>query len=129
MSMISFNKSNDPHPPEEVRINTDAVLYAEATQPDQVGKTVLYLQGEAEKGVFLTDAITVVVDKLGGGLMPMTRHYLAGPPAAGASIVFVAPSKVSYARPGTPGAMIGFWVIRFIDGSDVRVLGPLPVGL
>ena len=111
-----------------MRINIDTVLYAEATQPDQVGHTVLYVLGEAEKGVFLTDPISVVVDKI-GGLLPLTRHYLASTPAVGASIVFVAPSKVSYARPGTPGALAGFWVLRFIDGNELRVLGPLPAGL
>ena len=127
MPFIAFNKAFDPEAPDDLRINTAAVLYVEASRLDLVGQTTIHLLGQGTNVNALADTIGLVVSEI-GGLIAATRHYLAPPPAEGASTVYICPANVSYVRPNLP-ALPDFWVIRFVDGSELRVVAPLPLGL
>ena len=127
MPFIAFNKAFDPDAPEDLRINTAAVLYVEASRLDLVGQTTIHLLGQGVTVNAVTESISLVVSEV-GGLVAATRHYLAPPPAEGASTVYICPANVSYLRPNLP-ALPDFWVVRFIDGSELRVAAPLPLGL
>ena len=127
MPFIAFNKAFDPDAPEDLRINTAAVLYVEASRLDLVGQTTIHLLGQGVTVNAVTESISLVVSEI-GGLVAATRHYLAPPPAEGASTVYICPANVSYVRPNLP-ALPDFWVVRFVDGSELRVHHPLPNGL
>ena len=127
MPFIAFNRAFDPDAPEDLRINTAAVLYVEASRLDLVGQTTIHLLGQGVTVNAVTESISLVVSEV-GGLVAATRHYLAPPPAEGASTVYICPANVSYLRPNLP-ALPDFWVVRFIDGSELRVVAPLPLGL
>ena len=127
MPFIAFNKAFDPDTPEDLRINTAAVLYVEASRLDLVGQTTIHLLGQGETVNAITESISLVVSEI-GGLVAATRHYLAPPPAEGASTVYICPGNVSYVRPNLP-ALPDFWVVRFVDGSELRIVTPLPLGL
>lgn len=127
MPLIAFNKATEPFTTDDLRINSDAVLYVEASRPDLVGRTTIHLLGQSSVVNAVEETTGTVVMEI-GGLVAATRHYLAPPPAEGPSTVFIAPRNVSYARPNLPAAP-DFWVIRFIDGTELRVLHPLPEGL
>lgn len=126
MPFIAFNKAFDPEAPDDLRINTAAVLYVEASRLDLIGQTTIHLLGQGETVNAVTESIGLVVSEIGG--LAATRHYLAPPPAEGASTVYICPANVSYVRPNIP-ALPDFWVVRFVDGSELRVVAPLPVGL
>ena len=127
MTFIAFNKAFDPAEPADLRINTAAVLYVEASRLDLVGQTTIHMLGQGVTVNAVTEPIGLAVMEI-GGLVAATRHYLATPPAEGASTVYVCPDNVSYVRPNLPAAP-DFWVVRFVDGSELRVLHPLPLGL
>ena len=127
MPFIAFNKAFDPAAPDDLRINTAAVLYVEASRLDLTGQTTIHLLGQGEAVNAVTESIGLVVSEI-GGLVAATRHYLAPPPAEGASTVYICPANVSYLRPNLP-ALPDFWVVRFVDGSELRVVAPLPLGL
>ena len=127
MPFIAFNKAFDPETPEDLRINTAAELYVEASRLDLVGQTTIHLLGQGETVNAVTESISLAVSEI-GGLIAATRHYLAPPPAEGASTVYICPANVSYVRPNLP-AVPDFWVVRFVDGSELRVQHPLPDGL
>ena len=127
MPFIAFNKAFDPAAPDDLHINTAAVLYVEASRLDLIGQTTIHLLGQGETVNAVTESIGLVVSEI-GGLVAATRHYLAPPPAEGASTVYICPANVSYVRPNLP-ALPDFWVVRFVDGSEVRVVAPLPIGL
>ena len=127
MAFIAFNKAFDPDTPDDLRINTAAILYVEASRLDLVGQTTIHLLGQGVTVNAVTESIGTVVSEI-GGLIAATRHYLAPPPAEGASTVYICPVNVSYARPNLP-ALPDFWVVRFVDGSELRVVAPLPLGL
>ena len=127
MPFIAFNKAFDPETPDDLRINTAAILYVEASRLDLVGQTTIHLLGQGVTVNAVTESIGTVVSEI-GGLIAATRHYLAPPPAEGASTVYICPANVSYVRPNLP-ALPDFWVVRFIDGSELRVVAPLPLGL
>ena len=127
MPFIAFNKAFDPETPDDLRINTAAILYVEASRLDLVGQTTIHLLGQGVTVNAITESTSVVVREI-GGLVPATRHYLAPPPAEGASTVYICPANVSYLRPNLP-ALPDFWVVRFVDGSELRVMAPLPLGL
>ena len=127
MTFIAFNKAFDPAEPADLRINTAAVLYVEASRLDLVGQTTIHMLGQGVTVNAVTEPIGFVVMEI-GGLVAATRHYLATPPAEGASTVYICPDNVSYVRPNLPAAP-DFWVVRFVDGSELRVLHPLPLGL
>ena len=127
MTFIAFNKAFDPAEPADLRINTAAVLYVEASRLDLVGQTTIHMLGQGVTVNAVTEPIGLVVMEI-GGLVAATRHYLAPPPAEGASTVYICPDNVSYVRPNLP-ASPDFWVVLFVDGSELRVLHPLPLGL
>ncbi len=131
MSFIAFNKAFDPAAPDDLRINTSAVLYVEASRPDLLGKTMIHMLGQSTVVNAVTESVGTVVSAIfnaAGPLVACTRHYLAPPPEGGASTVYISPTNVSYVRPNLP-ASPDFWVVRFVDGSELRVLHPLPQGL
>lgn len=127
MPFVAFNKAFDPADPDDLRINTAAVLYVEASRHGLAGQTTIHLLGQGETVNAVTESISLVVCEI-GGLIAATRHYLAPPPAEGASTVYICPANFSYARPNLP-ALPDFWVVRFVDGSELRVVHPLPQGL
>ena len=127
MPFIALNKVFDPAEPDDLRINTAAVLYVEASRPDLVGQTTIHLLGQGITVNAVTESIGTVVSEI-GGLVAASRHYLAPPPEGGASTVYICPTNVSYVRPNLP-ASPDFWVLRFVDGSELRVAAPLPLGL
>ncbi|MEO6016885.1 MAG: hypothetical protein ABIP46_06490 [Polaromonas sp.] len=131
MPFIAFNKAFDPAAPDDLRINTAAVLYVEASRPDLIGQTTIHLIGQGTVVNAVTESVGTVVSALmtsPGSLVGCTRHYLAPPPEEGASTVYIATANVSYLRPNNP-ASPDFWVVRFVDGSELRVMAPLPEGL
>ena len=127
MTFIAFNKAFDTGALDDLRINSVAVLYVEASRPDLVGQTTIHLLGQGINVNAVTESIKSVVSEI-GGLVAAVRHYLAPPPAEGASTVYICPANVSYVRPNLP-ASPDFWVVRFVDGSELRVQHPLPNGL
>lgn len=127
MSFISFNKATEPTAPDDLRINTAAVLYVEASRPDLVGQTTIHMLGQGTTVNAVTESIGTVVSSI-GGLVAVKRHYLAPPPDDGASTVYVLPANVSHTRPNLPLAP-EFWYLKFVDGSELRVADPLPPGL
>jgi hypothetical protein len=127
MPFIAFNKAFDPAAPDDLRINTAAVLYVEASRPDLIGQTTIHLLGQGFNVNAVTESIGTVVSEI-SGLVAATRHYLAPPPEDGASTVYICPANVSFVRPNLPAAP-DFWVLRFVDGSELRVRTPLPPGL
>jgi hypothetical protein len=127
MPFIAFNKAFDPAAPDDLRINKAAVLYVEASRHGLAGQTTIHLLGQDETVNAVIESIGLVVSEI-GSLVAATRHYLAPPPAEGASTVYICPANVSYVRPNVP-ALPDFWVVRFVDGSELRVVSPLPLGL
>lgn len=127
MTFVAFNQTATPDAANDLRVNRTAVLYVEASRADLVGHTTIHLLGQGTAVNAVEETVDRVVNSL-GGLVAAQRHYLAPPPQAGGSTVFIAPDNVSYVRPNAPAAP-DFWVVRFVDGSEVRVLAPLPLGL
>jgi hypothetical protein len=127
MPFISFNKATDPAAPDDLRLNTSAVLYVEASRPDLIGQTTIHLLGQGTAVHAVTESIGKVVTSL-GGLVGCKRHYLAPPPDDGASTVYISTANVSHVRPNLP-ASPEFWYVRFVDGSELRIADPLPDGL
>jgi hypothetical protein len=127
MPFISFNKATDPAAPDDLRINTTAVLYVEASRPDLLGETTIHMLGQGSTVNAVTQSTGTVVSEI-GSLVAAKRHYLAPPPDGGASTVYIAPWNVSYVRPNLPLAH-DFWYIKFVDGSELRIIDPLPEGL
>ena len=72
----------------------------------------------------VTESVGTVVTSI-GNLVGLRRHYLAPPPDTGASTVYVQASNVSYMRPNLPLSP-EFWYLTFVDGSELRVVEPLP---
>lgn len=127
MPFISFNKATDPAAPDDLRINTTAVLYVEASRPDLLGHTTIHMLGQGATVNAVTQSTATVVSDI-GSLVAAKRHYLAPPPDGGASTVYIAPWNVSHLRPNLPLAQ-DFWYVRFVDGSELRIVDPLPEGL
>ena len=131
MAFAAFNKAFDPTSADGLRINTNAVLYAEVSRPELVGHTMIHMLGQGSTVNAVTDATDSVVNMLSAGgpaLVAATRHYMAMPPPDGASTVYISPTHVSFIRPNLPTSP-DFWVVRFVDGSELRVDHPLPDGL
>jgi len=127
MPFIAFNRAFDSAAPDDLRINTAAVLYVEASGMDLVGQTTIHVLGQGETVNAVMESVGLVVSEI-GGLVAATRHYLSPPPAEGPSTVYICPTNVSYFRPNLP-ATPDFWVVRFVDGSELRIQAPLPDGL
>lgn len=133
MTFLAFNKATDPTAPDDLRINPEAVLYVEASRADLLGQTTIYLLGQGTVVNAVTESVGTVVSSIAAalgspGLVGATRHYLATTPGDGASTVYIAPGNVSYVRPNVPETH-EFWYIRFVDGSELRIVDPLPSGL
>ena len=131
MAFISFTKASDHAAPDELRINAMAVLYVEASRPDLIGRTMIHMLGQGALVNAVMESIGTVITALSGdkfNLVECTRHYLATPPHDGPSTVYIAAQNVSYVRPNLPISPI-FWVVTFVDGSDLRITDPLPHGL
>ena len=127
MPLLCFSKATDPAAPDDLRINPAAVLYVEASRPDQIGQAIIHLLGQGTSVNAVTQSTATVVSAI-GGLVSATRHYLAPPPDEGASTVYFAPGNISHVRPNLPAAP-DFWYVRFVDGSELRIVDPLPAGL
>ena len=133
MTFIAFNKATDPTAPDDLRINPEAVLYVEASRADLLGHTTIHMLGQGTVVNAVTESVGTVVSSIGAalrspGLVGATRHYLATTPSDGASTVYIAPGNVSYVRPNIPETH-EFWYVRFVDGSELRIMDPLPAGL
>ncbi|WP_372828122.1 hypothetical protein [Polaromonas sp.] len=127
MPFIWFNKATDPAAPDDLRIGTHAVRYVEASRPDLVGQTTIHMMGQGSAINAVTESIGTVVTEL-GGLVAAKRHYLSPPPDDGASTVYISSANVSYLRPNLPTTP-EFWYVTFVDGSEIRIVDPLPAGL
>jgi hypothetical protein len=127
MPILAFNKASDPKWPDDVRIASSAVRYVEESRLGQSNHATIHVLGHRDAGIKVGDSIESVVSSV-GGLVAATRHYLAGQPADGGSTVYVSAANVSHIRPSTPGKR-DFWVVHFIDGSELRIVDPLPAGL
>ena len=135
MTFIALNKASDPTAPDDLRINSAAILYVEASRQELLGRTTVHVLGQGATVIAVNEPVDVVVREVsraleadGSELLPATRHYLAALPATGSSTVFISPVNVSFVRPNLP-ASPDFWVVQFTDGSEVRVVHPLPGGL
>ena len=135
MPFVALNKASDPTAPDDLRINSAAILYVEASRQELLGRTTVHVLGQGATVIAVNEPIDVVVQEVsraleadGSELLPATRHYLAAPPATGPGTVFISPVNVSFVRPNLP-ASPDFWVVQFTDGSEVRVVHPLPGGL
>jgi hypothetical protein len=74
MPFISFNKATEPAAPDDLRINTAAVLYVEASRPDLVGQTLIHMLGQGSTVNAVTESIGTVVStdrKPGGSQTPL----------------------------------------------------------
>lgn len=127
MPILAFSKSSDPGTPDDARISSVAVRYVEPTRQGQPGKTVVHMLGQGENGITVMEAIDVVAGSI-AGLVAAPRHYAAGQPDDGRSTVFIAPANVSHLRPNNPTKR-DFWSVFFVDGTELRIIDPLPVGL
>lgn len=127
MPFLSFNKATDPAAPDDLRINRSAVLYVEASRASLVGRTTIHMLGQGSVVNAVTESIAWVVTSI-GGLVEGRRHYLAPTPDDGASTLYICPNNVSHVRPNLPGSP-EFWYVTFVDGSEVRIVHPLPEGL
>jgi hypothetical protein len=124
MPILSFNNASDAATPDDVRINSSAVRFVEASRPEQKGQTMIHLLGQGEVGIPVVEPVDQVVAAI-GGLAGAGRHYLAGASGAGASTVYVAVANISYLRLNIK-AKPAFWSLYFVDGYELRVLDPLP---
>jgi hypothetical protein len=127
MPFVAFNKATDPAAPDDLRINTSAVLYVEASRAGLIGQTTIHMLGQGTVVNAVTESIGTVVANI-GSMVAGKRHYLAPTPDDGASTLFISPVNVSHVRPNLP-ASPDFWYVKFVDGSEVRIVDPLPVGL
>jgi hypothetical protein len=122
--ILAFNNASDAATHDDVRINSSAVRFVEASRPEQKGQTMIHLIGQGEVGIPVVEPIDEVIGTI-GGLAAAGRHYLAGASGGSASTVYVAVANISYLR---PNKMVkpAFWYIYFVDGYELRVLDPLP---
>ncbi len=127
MPILAFSKSSDPDTPDDARISSAAVRYVEPTRQGQPGKTVIHVLGQGENGITVMEANDVVAGSI-AGLVAAPRHYSAAQPDDGRSTVFIATANVSHLRPNNPTKR-DFWSVFFVDGTELRIIDPLPAGL
>ncbi|MES2949632.1 MAG: hypothetical protein V4858_13910 [Pseudomonadota bacterium] len=127
MSIIQFRRSINPATYEAVHINSDAVLFVEATTEHQVGQTLVQVFGQTEQGLRVVESLSHALEMLPGSVAAH-RHYHAGAPPEGESIVHIYTSNIASIVPNTPHEPV-FWTITFKDKFALRVLDPLPIGL
>ena len=90
MTFIALNKASDPTAPDDLRINSAAILYVEASRQELLGRTSVHVLGQGAAVIAVNEPIDVVVREVaraleadGSELLPATRHYLAAPPEIG----------------------------------------------
>ena len=127
MAIIPFCKANNPPTIEPVHINAEAILFVEATSEHQVGQTLIQVFGQTEQGVRVVESVSSVLDVLPGSIAAY-RHYHAGAPPEGESVVHIYTHNISTIAPNTPHDPV-FWTITFKDQFALRLKAPLPVGL
>ncbi|APW43090.1 hypothetical protein [Rhodoferax saidenbachensis] len=127
MPIAHFHKATDPATEDEVHINTDAVLFVEEPPASQIGRTAIQVMGLQTDGIRITEPLDLVLAQL-PALTTTLRHYHAGPPPEGASVLHIATHNVSYVVPNVPHTPT-FWTIHFKDASELRVVHPLPADL
>ena len=127
MAIIPFCKATNPPTIEPVHINAGAILFVEATSEHQVGQTLIQLFGQTEQGVRVVESVSSVLDVLPGSVAAY-RHYHAGAPPEGESVVHIYTNNIAMIAPNTPHEPM-YWTITFKDQFALRVMSPLPIGL
>lgn len=124
MPIAHFHKATDPVTEDEVHINTDAVLFVEEPPVTQIGRTAIKMMGLQTDGIRISEELNEVLLQL-PLLVTTLRHYHAGAPSEGASVVHIAAHNISYVVPNVPHRPT-FWTIHFKDESQLLVVHPLP---
>ncbi|MES2584776.1 MAG: hypothetical protein V4627_18770 [Pseudomonadota bacterium] len=127
MPIIQLLRATNPPTPEAVHINSGAVLFVEATTEHQVGQTLIQVFGQTEQGIRVVESIQHVLEALPGSFGAY-RHYHAGAPPEGESVVHIYEHNIASITPNTPHDTV-FWTITFKDQFALRVMAPLPLGL
>lgn len=127
MPIVQFHKANNPPTPEAIHINAGAVLFVEAATEHQVGQTLIQVFGQSEQGIRVAESFQRVLEVLPGSFGAY-RHYHAGAPPEGESVVHIYEHNIASIAPNTPVDPV-FWTITFKDKSTLRVMAPLPLGL
>ena len=127
MPTIQFTRATNPATAEVVHINPRAVLYVEAAREHLVGKTMVQVIGQAEQGIRVTEALQDVLSSV-PETIPAYRHYHAGSPNEGESVVHICAHNIASIVPNAPISPL-FWTIMFTDQSVLRVMAPLSPGL
>lgn len=126
MAIIQLLRATNPPTPEAVHINAGAVLFVEAATENQVGQTLIQVFGQ-EQGIRVVESIQHVLGMLPGSFGAY-RHYHAGAPPEGESVVHIYEHNIASLTPNTPHDPV-FWTITFKDKFALRVMAPLPLGL
>jgi hypothetical protein len=128
MPILHFNKATNPATSDDcVHINSDAILFVHESPNMQMGKTEIQVIGLKTESIRVVETLDQVLAQL-PELVRVHRHYHAGEPSNGASIVHIAVHNVSYLRRNVPQGQ-PFWTIRFTDEYELRIIEPLPRGL
>lgn len=127
MPIIQFCRATNPSTPEAVRINSGAVLFVETSPHQQVGQTLVQVLGQTEQGIRVVESLPHVLELMPGAV-GMRRHYPAGAPPEGESVVYIYPENIASVVPSTPLEPV-FWTITFKDQFALRVMAPLLPGL
>jgi hypothetical protein len=127
MPIIQLQRATNPPTPEAVHINPGAVLFVEAVIEHQIGQTLIQVFGQKEQGIRVVETIQHVLDALPGSFGAY-RHYHAGAPVDGESVVHIYEHNIASISPNTPHDPM-FWTITFKDQFALRVTAPLPLGL
>ena len=127
MSTIQFCRATNPTTPEVVHINPHAVLFVEAALEAQIGETLIQVLGQNLQGVRVVESLANVLQSLPDSIAAR-RHYHAGSPQFGESIIHIYANNIASIVPNTPHDPL-FWTIVFTDQFMLRVMAPLPPGL
>jgi len=66
MAILSFNSASDAATRDDVRINSLAVRFVEASRPEQKGQTTIHLIGQGEVGISVVEPVDEVIAAIGG---------------------------------------------------------------
>ncbi len=127
MPIVHFHKAANPPTPEVVHINASAVLFVEGATEHQVGQTLVQVFGQTEQGIRVAEPLSQVLEMLPGSFGTY-RHYHAGAPPEGESVVHIYEHNIASISPNIPHDPV-FWTITFKDQFSLRVMAPLPLGL
>lgn len=127
MAIFPFCKATNPPTIDPVHVNAGAILFVEATSENQVGQTMIQVFGQTEQGVRVVESVSNVLDVIPGAIAAH-RHYHAGAPPEGESLVHIYTHNIATITPNTPHEPM-FWTITFKDQFVLRVMAPLPMGL